>query len=291
MLRRSAELGRRRGTVRGLELALELHFPGRAAAGGGPGQRARDRQARRDAGRRAAAVVRRLLRQAGGRDDAGGDRARIEHFKPVHTTYRLRVKAAKKPKDDRREDVPGVRAREPGRSRLLRVRRVPALGADAAHPGDHAADARPRAAEPAEPGPEPEPERRVEQAPPVPPPQPGERARPDHRTRRRCQPAAPGRRRVDHAAAARPGRDARRDAGRGRRARPARAGAGDGAQPERDRRQLRAARRRAARRLVVDLPRHRVPGPVRHGGHVRAGGRDPPAPAAHAGGARRGCGT
>ena len=28
MLRRSADLGRRRGTVRGLELALELHFPG-----------------------------------------------------------------------------------------------------------------------------------------------------------------------------------------------------------------------------------------------------------------------
>jgi len=24
----------------------------------------------------------------------------IEHFKPVHTTYRLRVKAAKKPKDE-----------------------------------------------------------------------------------------------------------------------------------------------------------------------------------------------
>ena len=61
-----------------------------------------------------------------------------------------------------------------------------------------------------------------------------------------------------------------------------RARAGAGAQPERDRRQLRPAVRRAAGRLVVDLPRHRVPGAVRLRRHVRAGGRDPPAPAAHA---------
>ena len=51
--------------------------------------------------------------------------------------------------------------------------------------------------------------------------------------------------------------DTRRDARRRRRARPARPRAGARAQPERHRRQLPAARRGPARRLVVDLPRTR----------------------------------
>jgi phage tail-like protein len=96
MVRRAAELGRRRGTVRGLELALELSYPGvplRVEDQGG---------------------VRWTLESSGGTADApppsfvvycdkpvaedvqAGIARCIEHYKPVHTTYRLRVKAPKK---------------------------------------------------------------------------------------------------------------------------------------------------------------------------------------------------
>ena len=44
-------------------------------------------------------------------------------------------------------------------------------------------------------------------------------------------------------------------------------------------------------RLVVDLPRHGLPRAVRLGRDLRAGGRGPPAPAAHARRPRRGCGS
>ena len=64
----------------------------------------------------------------------------------------------------------------------------------------------------------------------------------------------------------------------GGRARVARARA----QPERHRRQLRAVSARTAGRLVVDLPEHGLPRAVRHQRDVRAGGGDPPPPAAHA---------
>jgi phage tail-like protein len=96
MVRRAAELGRRRGTVRGLELALELSYPGvplRVEDQGG---------------------VRWTLDSSGGTAEApppsfvvycdkpvaeevqAGIARCIEHYKPVHTTYRLRVKAPKK---------------------------------------------------------------------------------------------------------------------------------------------------------------------------------------------------
>jgi phage tail-like protein len=96
MVRRAAELGRRRGTVHGLELALELAFPGvplRVEDQGG---------------------VRWTLETSGKPSEApppsfvvycdkpvpeevqAGIARCIEHWKPVHTTYRLRVKAPKK---------------------------------------------------------------------------------------------------------------------------------------------------------------------------------------------------
>lgn len=95
MVRRAAELSRRRGTVGGLELALSLSFPGlplRVEDNGG---------------------VRVAPPQAGGDDvpthsfvvycdmpvpeETQAAIARcIERFKPVHTSYRLRVKAPKK---------------------------------------------------------------------------------------------------------------------------------------------------------------------------------------------------
>jgi phage tail-like protein len=99
MLRRSAELGRRRGTVRGLELALELHFPGVPL-------RVEDQGSVRvtaKSGETAAApppsfVV--YCDKAVPETTQAAIARTIEHFKPVHTTYRLRVKAAKKPKDE-----------------------------------------------------------------------------------------------------------------------------------------------------------------------------------------------
>ena len=51
------------------------------------------------------------------------------------------------------------------------------------------------------------------------------------------------------------------------------------------------ARRGAARGLVLGPARHGLPRPVRHRRHLRAGGRDPPAPAARARRPRRGSGS
>jgi phage tail-like protein len=99
MLRRSAGLGRRHGTARGLELALELHFPGVPL-------RVEDQGSVRvtaKSGETAAApppsfVV--YCDKAVPETTQAAIARTIEHFKPVHTTYRLRVKAAKKPKDE-----------------------------------------------------------------------------------------------------------------------------------------------------------------------------------------------
>ncbi len=94
MVRRSAELGRRRGTVKGLELALKLHFPDlpmRVEDNGGviwhgkpgPSEKA------------SASFV--VYCDKPVEETAQAAIARcIEQYKPVHSTYRLRVKAAKK---------------------------------------------------------------------------------------------------------------------------------------------------------------------------------------------------
>ena len=100
MLRRSAELGRRRGTVRGLELALELHFPDvplRVEDQGSVRVNVKPGEAPAKAPPPSFVVycdkpVAETVQAAIART--------IEHFKPVHTTYRLRVKAPKKPKED-----------------------------------------------------------------------------------------------------------------------------------------------------------------------------------------------
>ena len=95
MVRRAAELGRRRGTVKGLELALALHFPElplRVEDNGGvicarPAG-ARQRRRRPASSSTATSPSTRTCRPAIARC--------IEQYKPVHSTYRLRVKAAKK---------------------------------------------------------------------------------------------------------------------------------------------------------------------------------------------------
>jgi phage tail-like protein len=100
MLRRSAEIGRRRGTVRGLELALELHFPdvplrvedqGSVRITATPGSE--------PAAAPPPSFVVYCDKPVPETTQAAIART-IEHFKPVHTTYRLRVKAPKKPKEE-----------------------------------------------------------------------------------------------------------------------------------------------------------------------------------------------
>jgi phage tail-like protein len=100
MLRRSAELGRRRGTVRGLELALELHFPGVPLRVEDQGSvRVTAKSGETPAAAPPPSFVVYCDKAVPETTQAAIART-IEHFKPVHTTYRLRVKAAKKPKDE-----------------------------------------------------------------------------------------------------------------------------------------------------------------------------------------------
>jgi phage tail-like protein len=97
MVRRSAELSRRRGTVKGIELALALHFPdlplrvednGGVVYAGRPGP---------DKTPPSSFVV---YCDAAVQENVQAAVARcIEQYKPVHSTYRLRVKAAKKKAD------------------------------------------------------------------------------------------------------------------------------------------------------------------------------------------------
>jgi phage tail-like protein len=96
MVRRSAELGRRRGTVRGLELALELAYPGvplRVEDQGGV------KWSLEADGKTAEAPPPSFVvycdKPVPEETQAGIARC-IEHWKPVHTTYRLRVKAPRK---------------------------------------------------------------------------------------------------------------------------------------------------------------------------------------------------
>jgi phage tail-like protein len=95
MVRRAAELGRRRGTVKGLELALTLHFPEvpmRIEDNGGvsgPGH-----ELGPATGANTSFVV---YCDLAVEETVQAAIARcIEQYKPVHSTFRLRVKAAKK---------------------------------------------------------------------------------------------------------------------------------------------------------------------------------------------------
>jgi phage tail-like protein len=92
MVRRSGELGRRRGTVRGLELALELHFPGLPLRVEDQGS-VRWHAAPADEPEQApppSFVV--YCDQPVAEGVQAGIARCIEHFKPIHTSYRLRVK-------------------------------------------------------------------------------------------------------------------------------------------------------------------------------------------------------
>jgi phage tail-like protein len=94
MVRQAAELGRRRGTRRGLDLALKLAFPAlplRVEDNGGVVWRSGDTGGESQP----AAFVVYCDRPIPEETQAAVARC-IEQYKPVHTTYRLRVKAAKK---------------------------------------------------------------------------------------------------------------------------------------------------------------------------------------------------
>jgi phage tail-like protein len=94
MVRRAAELGRRRGTVKGLELALALHFPElplRVEDNGGVIYAGRPAPAESPS----ASFIVYCDRPVEENVQAAIARC-IEQYKPVHSTYRLRVKAAKK---------------------------------------------------------------------------------------------------------------------------------------------------------------------------------------------------
>ncbi len=94
MVLRAAELGRRRGTVKGLELALALHFPElplRVEDNGGVVYAGRPAPAESPS---SSFVV---YCDSPVEENVQAAIARcIEQYKPVHSTYRLRVKAAKK---------------------------------------------------------------------------------------------------------------------------------------------------------------------------------------------------
>jgi phage tail-like protein len=96
MVRRSAELGRRRGTVKGLELALELSFPNvplRVEDQGGVTWTLDPAKASREAPPPSFVVY---CDKPVPEDVQAAIARTIEKWKPVHTTYRLRVKASKK---------------------------------------------------------------------------------------------------------------------------------------------------------------------------------------------------
>ena len=93
MVRRAAELARRRGTVGGLELALALHFPGvplRVEDNGGVHWASNPAPENKSH-----SFVVYCDKPVEETTQAAIARC-IEQYKPVHTTYRLRVKAAKK---------------------------------------------------------------------------------------------------------------------------------------------------------------------------------------------------
>jgi phage tail-like protein len=94
-VRRAADLGRKRGTVAGLELALELSFPGlplRVEDAGGVSY-STDIASRVEA--KPAEFIVYCDKPISPEKQAAVARC-IEQVKPVHTSYRLRVKAPKK---------------------------------------------------------------------------------------------------------------------------------------------------------------------------------------------------
>ena len=310
MVRHAAELGRAGAAhVAGIELALTLAFPDLPLRVEDLGGVPRRRPTARSTAPAATFIV--YCDKPIAEETQAAVARCIEQYKPVHTTYRLRVKAPKKKAEgEQDEDLPELRAREPARPRLLRVRRVPALGADGFMQAVPASDGRggraasrprpsrrrraaarrppPPAAAPPPAAGAPAPRRRppggraaaarrgtaVHGAapPPAAPPAPAPRSRSPRRRRSRC--ACPTRtpsRARRSPSACDPGERARVLG-----ARP---------QPGGHRRQLPAHRRRACRDewwSVLPDTVYLVPFGSRR--HVRAGGRDPPAPAARAGG-------
>jgi phage tail-like protein len=94
MVLRAAELGRRRGTVGGMELALHLHFPElplRVEDHGGVFFEGHPAPAQAPS---SSFVV--YCDKAVDETAQAAIARCIEQYKPVHSTYRLRVKAAKK---------------------------------------------------------------------------------------------------------------------------------------------------------------------------------------------------
>jgi phage tail-like protein len=92
MVRRCAELGRRRGTVRGLELALELHFPGVPLRVEDPGSvRWSLKPGQQPADAPPPSFVVYCDQPVPETTQAAIARC-IEHFKPVQAGYRLRVR-------------------------------------------------------------------------------------------------------------------------------------------------------------------------------------------------------
>jgi phage tail-like protein len=93
-IRRAAELGRRRGTKGGLELALSLAFPGVPLRVEDEGGVVWSADGKRVESKPSQFVV---YCDKPVTEDVQAAIARcIEQFKPVHTAYRLRVKAPKK---------------------------------------------------------------------------------------------------------------------------------------------------------------------------------------------------
>jgi phage tail-like protein len=97
MVRRAAELGRRRGTVGGMDLALKLHFPEiplRIEDNGGVFWHSHPAQE----GNASSSFVVYCDVPVDAETQAGIARC-IEQYKPVHSTYRLRVKTARQKVD------------------------------------------------------------------------------------------------------------------------------------------------------------------------------------------------
>ena len=256
LVKRQAELARRRGTRRGLEEALQIAFPDlplRVEEDGG----VRPRRERRGAAAGAAAALRRLLRRplGGARRARPYDRDHEAGARPVPAADPLgparaggRVSSVCRACGQIAENDPDFC---PNCGEYLRW---DPTGFQAGGPGPAAAARR---------------RRRRRRAPPRPPrrrPPPARRRRPPRRPPPAAPPPpAPAQPDAVLIALRGPGEEGVRRRAGGGRVQPGgsvhlpRAGP----QPERDRRQLRHGGRRPAGGLVADLPRHGLPRAVR----------------------------